>query len=163
MTGAEPPGSFPDREAWELAAASPERKSNIALIGFSGTGKTSTGKILAAGLGYQFADTDALVERRTGLSIPAIFRCLGEGTFREAEKEVRNHPAALPCGLALGLPTGIARPDQRRFQASSGLQGCRGPGERTLGEEDSRLCPDRLSGSIERRRTGESYGKKDSE
>lgn len=111
MTGAEPPGSFPDREAWELAAASPERKPNIALIGFSGTGKTSTGKILAAGLGYQFADTDALVETRTGLSIPAIFRRLGEGTFREAEKEViaREVPAARNTVFAVGGGAVVSR------------------------------------------------------
>ena len=94
MTGEAPPASFPDDEAWKLAAAPPERKPNIAIIGFSGTGKTTAGQILASRMGYGFVDTDALVESRMGMSVPEIFRRFGEEAFRNAEKEA----------LALAIP-----------------------------------------------------------
>lgn len=60
-------------------------KDNIFLIGFSGTGKTSTGSILAEKLGYEYYDTDLLLERQTGRSIPEIFEQDGETEFRRLE------------------------------------------------------------------------------
>ena len=46
---------------------------NIILIGFMGTGKTSTGKILANRIGYAFADMDQRIERKYGMSIKEMF------------------------------------------------------------------------------------------
>jgi 3-dehydroquinate synthase len=63
-------------------------KENIFLTGFSGTGKSTTGKILAERLGYAFADTDALIEEKTGRSVYAIFREDGEEAFRQIEREI---------------------------------------------------------------------------
>ncbi|WP_292727642.1 shikimate dehydrogenase [Methanoculleus sp.] len=59
----------------------------VVLTGFRGTGKTSVGRILANHLGLPFFDTDALVERRAGISIPEIFRRAGEAHFRALERE----------------------------------------------------------------------------
>jgi shikimate kinase len=53
-----------------------------------GSGKTRVGRSLAWRLGWAFADFDEEIERRTGLSIPVIFRELGEGFFREVEEDV---------------------------------------------------------------------------
>jgi shikimate kinase len=61
---------------------------NIVLTGFMCTGKTSVGKLLAEKLGYQFVDTDDLIEQRVGMKISEIFATYGEPYFRDVETEV---------------------------------------------------------------------------
>lgn len=61
---------------------------NIILTGFMGTGKTTVGKLLATELGYEFVDTDAMIEARSDMTIANIFAALGEGAFRAMEQEV---------------------------------------------------------------------------
>ena len=61
---------------------------NIALYGFMGVGKTTTGIQLARSLGYEFIDMDAEIERREGRSILEIFRDDGEPKFRELERDL---------------------------------------------------------------------------
>ena len=61
-------------------------KSNIILIGFSTTGKSRAGWLLAQRLGWAFVDTDAWVAGMAGRSIPDIFEELGEEHFRELER-----------------------------------------------------------------------------
>jgi shikimate kinase len=58
---------------------------NIVLTGFMGTGKSAVGQLIARKLGWQFFDTDALIEDETGLSIAVIFARHGEPYFRELE------------------------------------------------------------------------------
>ena len=60
-------------------------KTGIALIGFMGTGKTAVGEALAARLGKRFIETDTLIEKKAGRSIPDIFHQDGEIAFREME------------------------------------------------------------------------------
>ena len=50
-----------------------------------GSGKTSTGRMLAKEMGYVFADTDEEVTKRTGVSIAYIFDVEGEEGFRKRE------------------------------------------------------------------------------
>ena len=52
---------------------------NIVLIGFMGTGKTSTGKALAVKLGYAFLDIDQKIEEEYGMSIPRMFSLSEQG------------------------------------------------------------------------------------
>ena len=63
-------------------------KTNIALIGFMGTGKTSVGRALATKLNKEFIRTDDLIVELVGKSIPEIFGQDGESRFRELEIEV---------------------------------------------------------------------------
>ena len=70
----------------------PERRVNIVLTGFMGTGKSTVGRRLAARLGWPFVDTDALIEARHG-PIPAIFAEGGEERFRALEREVAGEVA----------------------------------------------------------------------
>ena len=58
---------------------------NLALIGFMGVGKSSTGHFVATGLGFEFVDTDALIEETTGKTVPQIFQEFGESAFRDLE------------------------------------------------------------------------------
>ncbi|MBI5192552.1 MAG: shikimate kinase [Nitrospirae bacterium] len=56
-----------------------------------GSGKTAVGKLLAKRLGYEFIDTDSLIEKNEGKSISAIFSEDGEERFRDLEaKTVRE-------------------------------------------------------------------------
>ena len=66
--------------------------SNIVLTGFMGTGKTTVGRLLAEQLGYEFVDTDALIEERHG-TIPEIFRSRGEEAFRQIERQLSSELA----------------------------------------------------------------------
>ena len=60
----------------------------IFLIGFMGSGKTTTGRMLAESLRYSFADLDQLIEEREGMEITGIFARQGEDYFRRVEAEV---------------------------------------------------------------------------
>jgi len=68
---------------------------NIVLIGFMGTGKTSTGRLLAARLGKAFIDIDRKIESESGASIAELFADKGEAFFREKERDVINRVSRL--------------------------------------------------------------------
>jgi shikimate dehydrogenase len=77
----------------------------IVLTGYRGTGKTGIGKELAKIYSVPFIDTDALIEQKTGRSIPDIFHEDGEERFRDIEREVT---ASLPAADAvIGTGGGI--------------------------------------------------------
>lgn len=61
---------------------------NIYLIGFMGTGKTSTGKVLSEMMNTRLLDTDELIVEQEKRSIPDIFREEGEAGFRNIEKGI---------------------------------------------------------------------------
>jgi shikimate kinase/quercetin dioxygenase-like cupin family protein len=61
-------------------------RPNIILTGFMGTGKSTVGRIAASRLGFQFIDTDELIERTHG-AITEIFATAGEAAFRRYEAE----------------------------------------------------------------------------
>ena len=62
--------------------------SNIALIGFMGTGKSSVGRLVADQLHFTFLDTDDVLVSRAGKSITEIFAQEGEAAFREKESSL---------------------------------------------------------------------------
>jgi shikimate dehydrogenase len=77
----------------------------IVLTGYRGTGKTGIGKELSKIYSVPFIDTDALIEQKTGRSIPDIFHEDGEERFRDIEREVT---ASLPAADAvIGTGGGI--------------------------------------------------------
>ena len=69
-------------------------KTNIILTGFMATGKTTVGRLLAEQLGYDFVDTDELIEARSGLTIAEIFREKGEAAFRKMEAAIAQELSA---------------------------------------------------------------------
>jgi shikimate kinase len=83
-------------------------KTNIALIGFMGTGKSAVGKALAEKLGLKFVEMDWLIEEMAGKPIPDIFQQDGEIAFRELEIEVTKKVAqgsrqVIACGGGMVL------------------------------------------------------------
>ncbi len=79
-------------------------KPNIALVGFMGSGKTATGRVLARKMGWDLVDTDAEIEKRSGMPIPKMFATRGEPFFREKEKSLiaRLVPSAKKKIFSLG-------------------------------------------------------------
>ena len=61
---------------------------NIYLTGFSGSGKTTVGKQVAAMTGWTYRDTDDEIVAATGRAIEDIFREDGEAAFRKFERSV---------------------------------------------------------------------------
>ncbi|MFO7767546.1 MAG: shikimate kinase [bacterium] len=90
------------------------------LAGFMAAGKSTVGRLLADSLGWEFVDTDDLVEAKAGRSIPELFE-QGEEAFRGLEREaVREAAAEEERVIALG---GGALQDEgtRRFIRESGI------------------------------------------
>jgi shikimate kinase len=61
---------------------------SISLIGYRGTGKTTVADQLAIRLGWDWVDSDHVIELRAGQSITTIFAERGQDAFRELEAEV---------------------------------------------------------------------------
>ena len=68
--------------------------SRIFLVGPMGAGKTSIGSRLSRALGCSFVDTDAEIEKRTGVKIDVIFDIEGEDGFRKREIDVIKESAS---------------------------------------------------------------------
>lgn len=69
--------------------------SPLLLVGFMGSGKTTTGRLLAQRLGWFFCDLDERIETAAGASIAAIFAHQGETAFRALEREQMEQVLAL--------------------------------------------------------------------
>jgi len=68
------------------------KPSNVVLTGFMGTGKSTVGRVLAIQLGYDWVDTDTVIESRHG-PITEIFAANGEEAFREMERSLARELA----------------------------------------------------------------------
>jgi shikimate kinase/3-dehydroquinate synthase len=65
-----------------------KENKNIAIIGFSATGKTVVARKVAERLNGTFVDTDDEIVRLSGKTIPEIFKQEGEDKFRRLERRV---------------------------------------------------------------------------
>lgn len=61
---------------------------SIFLVGPMGSGKSAVGRRLARDMGAAFHDSDAVIEKRTGVEISYIFEKEGEEGFRRRERDV---------------------------------------------------------------------------
>ena len=64
------------------------RKKNIVILGMTGVGKTTIGKILSKILKYEFIDIDHEIEKASKLKIHDFFDNYGELEFRKLEKKI---------------------------------------------------------------------------
>jgi 3-dehydroquinate synthase len=65
-----------------------KENKNIAIVGFSATGKTVIAQKVAERLNWTLIDTDDEIVRLSGKSIPEIFKRDGEDKFRRLERQV---------------------------------------------------------------------------
>jgi len=86
----------------------------IFLVGFMGTGKSSTAKKLSAVLGVPMIDMDSAIEERAGRKISDIFAEEGEAAFRVLERAMLTELAGktdvvVSCGGGVVIdPANIA-------------------------------------------------------
>lgn len=86
----------------------------VALAGFMGTGKSRIGWELSRALAMHFVDTDKLITRVVGKSIPEVFAEEGEGYFRSCEQEVVRRVTRLEHAvISLGGGTFIHEENRR--------------------------------------------------
>lgn len=100
------------------------KNKNIVLIGFMGTGKTVTGRVLADKTGMKLVDMDSIIEERQGRAISDIFATDGEAAFRAMERELAKELSQCE-GLIISTGGGIVlNPDNIRDFESTGLVVC---------------------------------------
>ena len=76
-----------------MGTSSRSGNSNIILVGFMGTGKTSVAKELARRLGRRYVSMDRMIEERERMPVAEIFSKHGEAHFRDVESEVAKEVA----------------------------------------------------------------------
>ena len=76
---------IPDQRITVIFKNLRRKMENIILIGMLGCGKTTVGQILAEKMGKQFMDSDQMIHKMAGKSIPEMFAQDGEVAFRKWE------------------------------------------------------------------------------
>lgn len=95
--------------------------TNLILVGYRGTGKSTIARLLAEDLGWQAVDADAYLEEKAGRTIKSIFEQEGELSFRNLESAVLRD---LACGEKKVIATGggvILREENRRRLRQAGM------------------------------------------
>jgi shikimate kinase len=95
----------------------------VVLVGMMASGKSTVGRALAERMGWDFVDSDAQVEARTGRTVAEIWREDGEPAFRRLESEAlaaalaaaRERPAVVAAAGGVVLD-----PDNRRMLREGG-------------------------------------------
>jgi 3-dehydroquinate synthase len=96
---------------------------HVFLIGLSGSGKSTVGRLLAQRLGRPLLDVDALIEEEYGERIPVIFARHGEDYFRALEHRVfaqaveRTEEAVIVTGGGI-----VVQPENRLLMARYGVR-----------------------------------------
>lgn len=78
----------------------------VTLVGYMGSGKSTTGKDLAKTLGYEFIDLDQYIESKHELSVREIFDAFGELGFRKREREALHEVLHLKTNTVLSVGGG---------------------------------------------------------
>jgi shikimate kinase len=93
----------------------------ILLVGMMGAGKTTTGRLVAEELGWEYLDSDAEVEQATGLSVPALFARDGEEAFREAETDALRRACTSTRPVVVSVAGGaVLRAENRALLRACG-------------------------------------------
>lgn len=92
----------------EINASILKERTNLVLIGMSGGGKTTLGKIAAIKLGKSFIDVDEEIIDRIGMPIADFFAKEGEAAFRAIETETL-HALSSWNGLVISTGGGIIK------------------------------------------------------
>ncbi len=79
---------FKTNKPWRKSVTQGISITNIILIGFMGVGKTTIGQGCAYRLGWEFVDSDTVIEKLTKASVSHLFDTYGERHFRQLESQV---------------------------------------------------------------------------
>lgn len=75
---------------------------NIVLIGMPGSGKSTVGVLLAKLIGFQFIDTDLLIQSKANKKLYEILRDDGAEAFTALENEINKSVTASKTVIATG-------------------------------------------------------------
>jgi len=75
---------------------------NIILIGMPGCGKSTVGIILAKIIGYEFIDSDLIIQRERDMLLPELIERYGVDGFRQIENEINASITATKSVIATG-------------------------------------------------------------
>jgi len=78
------------------------QRTNLILIGMPASGKSTVGVILAKLIGYDFIDTDILIQRAEKKRLSEIIEDVGVDGFLEVEARVNASVEADHCVIATG-------------------------------------------------------------
>lgn len=96
---------------------------HIFLIGLSGSGKSTVGRLLAQHLHVPLYDIDALVEEQCGARIPTLFSRYGEAYFRNCESRTLAEAIAASPSAVIATGGGIVlREENRALMARHGVR-----------------------------------------
>jgi shikimate kinase len=103
--------------------AGSRRTALVLLMGMMGAGKSTVGSVLAEQLGWTYVDGDEEIRRRTGRSVPDLWRAEGESAFRAEEGRVLVDVATAlePTVIALGGGAVLAAANRDVITSSGGL------------------------------------------
>jgi shikimate kinase len=90
------------------------------LIGLSGSGKSTVGRLLSSRLGLPVRDTDRLIEARVGATVASIFANQGEAEFRRLETQILAD-ACLGCNIVATGGGVVLLPENRRVMREGNL------------------------------------------
>ena len=94
---------------------------SVFLVGMMGAGKTTVGRMLARGLGFEFVDADRELEARSGALVATIFSVEGEEGFRRREAALLDELTRRP-GIVLATGGGaVLNAETRRRLKERGL------------------------------------------
>ena len=140
------------RNRWEKM-----NQLNVVLIGFSGSGKTAVGEVLAKQMGFDFIDTDRYIEEKVGMKIADIFRTKGEEYFRDLEsmalRGILKSCTHTVISAGAGMP--IRQKNQKRLRKLGTVVYLNGSEDlilKRLAEEDPENCPVLLTEKTEEAR-----------
>ncbi len=91
----------------------------VVLVGMMGAGKTTVGRQLAARLGWQFLDSDTLVESSTGSTVAELFAERGEEAFRAEESRVLAEALSADGPAVVSAAGGVVLAPQNRALLAS--------------------------------------------
>lgn len=77
-------------------------KDNIVLIGMPGVGKSTVGVVLAKRLGYQFVDSDLVIQEKYGKLLHELIEEYGVEGFWQLENDVNASLNTHRCVIATG-------------------------------------------------------------
>ena len=75
---------------------------NIVLIGMPGAGKSTIGVVLAKILGYEFIDSDLLIQKQEGKVLHQLIQALGNEGFLALENQVNRDIHVSNCVISTG-------------------------------------------------------------
>ena len=91
-------------------------KDNIILIGMPGAGKSTIGVVLAKVLGYQFVDTDLIIQKEEGKLLWQIIEEKGVEEFINIEDKINSKIDVSQCVIAPGGSAVFGENAMKHFQ-----------------------------------------------